>query len=140
MCNDRHPWRQPIIAAAWKMFWSMKHLLMNQKVSINRHLQFVRNCRKLCHVVLQVLDGESRGDVEELRQLEVAWRSMLRKIVGERRGSTEEWVDWIKRATQKILWGQLELAPGSGFRFTSSENGCGQNASLVGKQTHGCID
>ena len=88
------------IAAGWRMFWSMKPLLLNQKVSINRRLRLldaaVGSCATWC--------CESwTPKAEELRQLEVARRAMLRKIVGARRGPDEDWVDWIQRATRKAL-------------------------------------
>ena len=82
------------------MFWSMKPLLLNQTVSINRRLRLldptVGSCATWC--------CESwTPKAEELRQLEVARRAMLRKIVGARQGPDENWVDWIQRATRKAL-------------------------------------
>ena len=39
----------------------------------------------------------------ELRQLETAHRSMLRKILGCRRAPDEPWVDWLCRTTRKAV-------------------------------------
>ena len=88
------------IAAAWKMFWGMSATLLNQMISTHRRLCIfnatVSSCATWC--------CESwTPRAEELRQLESARRSMLRKNVCPRRGSTEEWLDWIARATHKAL-------------------------------------
>ena len=88
------------ISAAWRLFWSMKALLLNQNVTITRRLRLfdatVGSCVTWC--------CESWSPrVGELRQLEVARRSMLRKLVGARRAPTEDWIDWIQRATHKAL-------------------------------------
>ena len=88
------------IAAGWKLFWSLKRLLLNRKSSIARRLRLfdttVGSCVTWC--------CESWAPrAEELRQLETARRSMLRKIVCVGRGPHEEWIDWIKRATHKAL-------------------------------------
>jgi len=104
------------IAAGWKLFWSLKLLLLNRKSSINRRLRLfdstVGSCATWC--------CESWAPrVEELRQLESARRSMLRKIVGVGRHPDEDWVGWIQRATHKSLnwavragvrhWGDLHF-------------------------------
>ena len=88
------------IASGWKLFWSLKLMLLNRKVSIVRRLRLfdatVGSCVMWC--------CESWAPrAEELRQLESARRSMLRKIVCNRRGPDEEWVQWIRRATHKAL-------------------------------------
>ena len=88
------------IASAWRMFWGMKPLLLNQRASIRRRLRLfdatVGSCVTWC--------CESWSPrATELRQLESARRAMLRKIVGARRALEEEWLDWIKRATHKAL-------------------------------------
>jgi hypothetical protein len=88
------------IAAGWRMFWSMKPLLLNQNVSINRRLRLFNTTVGSC-VTWCCESWTPRQD--ELRKLESARRSMLRKIVGGRRGPQEEWVDWIIRATHKAL-------------------------------------
>ena len=88
------------IAAGWKLFWSLKRLLLNRKSSIARRLRLfdttVGSCVTWC--------CESWAPrAEELRKLETARRSMLRKIVCVGRGPHEEWIDWIQRATHKAL-------------------------------------
>ena len=88
------------IDSAWRMFWGMKPLLLNERASIRRRLRLfdatVGSCATWC--------CESRSPrAAELRQLETARRTMLRKIVGIRRAPEEDWVDWIKRATHKAL-------------------------------------
>ena len=39
--------------------------------------------------------------LEELRQLRVAWHSMLRRICGQRRAPDEDYVVWIQRCTRR---------------------------------------
>ena len=78
----------------------MKAILLNQKISTHRRLRIfdatVSSCATWC-----CESWTPRAD--ELRQLESARRSMLRKIVCPRRASAEEWLDWIARATHKAL-------------------------------------
>ena len=50
--------------------------------------------------------------VEEMRVLNVARRSMLRRIVGARRASEEDYLEWIQRATRKAE----RLATAAGVR------------------------
>ena len=88
------------IAMGWKMFWSLKRSLLNRRVSINRRLQLfdktVGSCVTWC--------CESWCPrASELRRLEAARRSMLRKIGCVGRAPTEDWLDWMKRATHKVL-------------------------------------
>ena len=86
------------IAAGWRMSWSMKPLLLNQKVSIRRRLRLLNATVGSC--VMWCLESWTPRQ-EELRKLEVARRAMLRKIVCVRRGTDEPWVDWIIRATHR---------------------------------------
>ena len=88
------------IAAGWKLFWGMKPVLLDPKVPLHRRLHLfdttVGSCVTWC--------CESwTPRAEELRCLEVARRSMLREIVGKRRGEEEEWLDWIQRTTHRAL-------------------------------------
>ena len=88
------------IAYACRMFWSMKLLLMNQKVSINRRLRLfnatVGSCATWC--------CESwTPRAKELDKLETARRSMLRKIMAVRRNTEEDWIEWIRKATHSLL-------------------------------------
>ena len=88
------------IAAGWKLFWGLKRVLLNKNVSVHRRLRLldttVGSCATWC--------CESwTPRANELRQLESARRSMLRKIVCPHRCPNEEWLDWIRRATRKAL-------------------------------------
>ena len=78
----------------------MKRLLLNRRVSVNRRLHLfdktVGSCVTWC--------CESWCPrTSELRQLEAARRSMLRKIGCVGRAPTEDYLDWMKRATHKVL-------------------------------------
>ena len=88
------------IAAGWKTFWGLKRVLVNQKVSIHRRLRLFDSTVGSC-VTWCCESWTPRA--AELRQLETARRSMLRKIVCSRRGPAEEWLEWISRATHKAL-------------------------------------
>jgi hypothetical protein len=88
------------LAAGWKLFWGLKRMLLNEKVSVHRRLRLfdttVGSCVTWC--------CESwTPRATELRQLESTRRSMLRKIVCPRRTPKEEWLDWIRRATRKAV-------------------------------------
>ena len=82
------------------MFWSMKPLLLNQAVSIRRRLKLFDTTVGSA-VTWCCESWTPRKD--ELRRLETARRSMLRKIVGCGRKPEEDWVDWIQRTTRKAL-------------------------------------
>jgi hypothetical protein len=97
------------IGSGWRMFWGMKALLLNQKVSVNRRLRLFDSTVG-SSVTWCCESWTPRAD--ERRKLETARRSMLRKIVGTRRAPTEEWVEWIIRATHKAL----ELSTRAGVR------------------------
>ena len=88
------------IAVSWRMFWGMSKLLLNRKISINRRMKVFDSTVASC--VLWCTESWTPR-VEELRKLEGARRSMLRRILGSKRGSTEEWLDWIQRCTHKAL-------------------------------------
>ena len=104
------------IASAWRLFWSMKPILLNRRVSVKRRLRLfdatVSSCVTWC--------CESWAPIkEELQRLEVARRSMLRKIVCTGRGPAEEWISWIRRATHKAL----DLASQTGVRKWTTFHG-----------------
>ena len=84
------------IACGWRSFWSLKRLLLNQRMSIQRRLKLFYATVGRC-VLWAAQSWTLRAD--ELRQLTSARRSMLRRIVGTKRLSDESWVDWIKKAT-----------------------------------------
>jgi hypothetical protein len=86
------------IAAGWRMFWGMKRLLLNKRVSISRRLKLFNSTVTSC-VLWCCESWTPRAD--ELRALRVAWHGMLRRIVGSPRASEEEWFDWIQRTTRK---------------------------------------
>jgi hypothetical protein len=84
-------------------------LLQNQKVSVNLRLRLFDKTVGSC-VCWCCESWTPRAS--ELQSLESARRSMLRKIVGTRRGTDEEWLDWIRRATRKAI----ECATRAGVR------------------------
>jgi hypothetical protein len=97
------------VAAGWKSFWSMKRLLLNRKISLRRRLRLFDRTVSSC-VLWGCQSWTPR--VGELRSLEVTRRAMLRRIVHSGRAPEEEWIEWIRRVTQKAI----ELARTSGVR------------------------
>ena len=97
------------ISAGWKQFWSMKKLLLNRKISINRRLKLFESTVTSC-VLWSCQSWTPRA--EELRQLESARRSMLRRIVSGGRAPDEDWLEWVKRVTRK----SIQLAKDAGVR------------------------
>ena len=88
------------VSSSWRLFWSMKPLLLNERTSIRKRLRLfdttVASCALWC--------CESwTPRAAELQQLESARRSMLRKIVRTNRAPDEQWIDWTIRATHKAL-------------------------------------
>lgn len=88
------------IAKAWRMFWSLKALLLKRDSSLNRRLRLF-DATVGCTATWCCESWSPR--VEELRKLEVARRSMLRKIVAMPRGTEEDWLDWMQRSTHASL-------------------------------------
>ena len=78
----------------------MSKLLMNRKMLINRRLGVFDATAGSC--VMWCMESWTPR-TEELRQLGSARRSMLRKIVGLRRGNAEDWTDWLRRCTHRAL-------------------------------------
>ena len=76
----------------------MKQLLLNGGVSVGRRLQLfditVGSCILWCC-------RSWTPRYEELRQLRVAWHSMLRRICGQQRPANEEYIDWMRRSTAR---------------------------------------
>ena len=97
------------IAAGWRLFWSMKALLMNTASSVKSRLRLFNSTVGSC--VLWCTESWT-PKVEEMRVLNVARRSMLRRIVGARRASEEDYLEWIQRATRKAE----RLATAAGVR------------------------
>ena len=88
------------VTAGWKMFWASKRILQNQKISLKRRMKpfdaTVGSCVLWC--------AQSwTPRVEDLRCLETARRAMLRRMLGPSRLESEEWTDWIKRVTRKVV-------------------------------------
>ena len=86
------------IATGWRLFWSMKQLLLNRKISVKRRLKLFDSTVGSC--VLWCCQSWSLRREEE-RKLRSVRRSMLRKIVGSGRAPDETWVDWLQRVTHK---------------------------------------
>ena len=85
------------IAAAWRMFWGMKKLLMNREISMTRRLRLFESTVTSC--LLWCCESWTPR-VLELRELVVARHRMLRRIAGQVRLPEEEYVAWIRRTTQ----------------------------------------
>ena len=84
------------IATGWRKFWSLKRLLLNDKVSIKKRFKLFDTTVGSC--VLWCSESWTPR-AEELRQLRAARHAMLRRIAGRKRAPEESWVDWIKRST-----------------------------------------
>ena len=86
------------ISKAWRMFWGMKSILMNRKVSIARRMKLfsssVTSCALWCN--------ESWSPrTEDLKHLDVTRNGMLRRMLGSRRAPDEDYLEWIQRTTRK---------------------------------------
>ena len=88
------------IATAWRMFWKMKSLLLHKDASLNRRLRLFDATVGCCAVWCAESWTWRRAEEE---QLQVAQRSMRRRIVKVGRYPDEAWVEWIKRATARAL-------------------------------------
>ena len=88
------------IAMAWRMFWKMKSLLLHKDASLNSRLRLFDATLGSCALWCAESWTLRRTDEE---QLQVAQRSMLRRIVKVVRYPDEAWVEWIKRATARAL-------------------------------------
>ena len=75
------------IASGWRMFWSMKPLLLNGKVSAKKRLRLLNSTVAKC-VLWSCQSWTPR--VEELKRLRSTQRAMMWKIVGQRRIPREE--------------------------------------------------
>ena len=76
----------------------MKPLLLNHRVSRNRRLRLFDTT--VGRWVLWCAQSWALR-AEELQLLKATRRSMLRRITGTKRGGTEDYVTWIKRATKQ---------------------------------------
>ena len=101
------------IASGWRMFWAMKRLLLNRKASLNKRFQLFDSTVG-SHVLWCTETWTPR--TEEFRQLETARRAMLRRILGSPRPAQESWLDWIQRATHRVV----KLAEDAGVRTWSA--------------------
>jgi hypothetical protein len=86
------------IASAWRMFWSMKPLLLNVKVSIKQRLKLFDSTVSSC-ALWSCQSWTPR--IDELGRLRSAQRAMTRRICGVRRAPDEDWITWIRRSTRK---------------------------------------
>ena len=86
------------VSAGWRSFWSLKTLLMNQRTSVKRRMKLFDSTVASC--VLWCAQSWALRQ-EEVRILRSTRRAMLRRIAGVRRAPDEDYVDWIKRGTQK---------------------------------------
>ena len=86
------------IAAGWRLFWSMKALLLHQPSSVKKRLRLFDSTVGSC--VLWCASSWT-PQMEELRLLKTARRAMLRRIVGQKRAPEEEYLSWIRRITGK---------------------------------------
>ena len=97
------------IATSWRRFWALKRLLLNQNVSIKQRLRLfdstVGSCMLWCC-------RSWTPRVQEVKRINSAWHSMLRRICKNSRGSEENYVDWIRRSTARAR----RLAEGAGIR------------------------
>ena len=84
------------IAAAGRMFWSMKGTLLNAKASLKCRLRLFDRTVSSC--ALWCAESWTPRRIE-LAQLRTAQQSMLRRIVGKCRCPDEQWIEWIKRTT-----------------------------------------
>ena len=88
------------LAVGWKMFWAMKRILVNRKISLRKRLKLFDSTVGSC--VLWCAQSWTPR-VEELRALEAGQRAMLRRMLGPSRAEGEPWVDWIRRVTRKVV-------------------------------------
>ena len=97
------------ISSAWRLFWSLKPTLLNKHVSVKRRLSLFDSTVGSC-ALWGTESWIPRAD--QLRELESARRSMLRRVVGSPRGVWEDWIPWMQRATHRAL----DLAAEVGIR------------------------
>ena len=86
------------IAAGWRLFWSLKPLLLKKSSSLHRRLRVFDSTVRSC-VLWCCQSWTPRA--EEARLLDVARRSMLRRIVGAARAPGAEYIPWMRRSTHK---------------------------------------
>ena len=97
------------VAAGWRLFWSMKALLLNHNASLKRRLKLfdatVGSCVLWC--------AQSWAPrVEELRLLTTTRRAMLRRILKMPRAPDLDYITWLRDATHKAE----DLARQAGIR------------------------
>ena len=86
------------IASGWRLFWSMKPLLLHKKSSVKKRLRLFDST--VCSCVLWCAQSWTPR-AEEMRLLTKARRAMLRRIIGINRFPEEDYLEWIVRATHK---------------------------------------
>lgn len=78
--------------------WRMRRLLLNNKITVKRRLKLFDSTVSSC-ILWCTVSWTPR--VDELKQLEVTQRAMLRKTAGGARRPEEEWLEWIRRVIKK---------------------------------------
>jgi len=86
------------VSAGWRLFWSMKPLLLNRGCSLKHRLRLFDSTVGSC--VLWCCESWTLR-AEDRRHLKTTRRAMLRRIVGAARVTDEEYVSWIRRTTKK---------------------------------------
>ena len=98
------------VVAGWKMFYSLKSLLLHKTSSLKKRLRLFDATVGSC--VLWCSQSWSMRNVEN-QLLRTTQRSMLRKIVGSSRNPETEYITWIQDATHRAV----QIAQDAGVRF-----------------------
>ena len=86
------------IASGWRLFWSLKTMLLKKTSSLKCRLRLFDSTVGSC-AIWCCQSWTPR--VEEAQLLITARRAMLRRIVGTQRAPAEEYITWVKRVTHK---------------------------------------
>ena len=86
------------IAAGWRLFWSMRELLLNRRSALKSRMKLLDSTVGSC--VLWCTESWTPR-AEEARLLRSARRSMLRRVVGVGKLPDEDYLEWIVRATRR---------------------------------------
>ena len=86
------------IKTGWRLFWSLKALLLKRNSSLKRRLRlldsFVGSCVLWCAKSWTLR-------TEEIRFLKTVHRAMLRRIIFAGRGQDEDYINFIRRTTRR---------------------------------------
>ena len=86
------------VAVGWRRFWSLKLLVQNRSTSLKKRLKLF-DATIGSSVLWCCQSWTPRSD--DLAVLRTARNAMLRRICDFRRRPDEDWLDWMKRATQR---------------------------------------